>query len=226
MANGKRTKLTLVLVVLAASGIALFAWTRVWINATVTTGGTESARQQLEIAGSTAAPALTALALAGLALAGALTIAGPVIRLVLGVLQVVLGGCVMLAAYLAVSDPAGASSAAVTAATGIAGEQSILDGIESTTLTAWPFVALGAGAVMALAGIAILATSRSWPQSASRYQAVRMEPVGMEPGVTNSGATTDGQAPIHASRSRAATDATGRSVDSWDDLSRGSDPTS
>ena len=221
MTSGKRTKLILILVVLAASGLALLAWTRVWIDATVLTGTAEAARQHLEITGATAAPALTALALAGLALAGALTIAGPVIRLVLGVLDVILGGCVMLAAYLAVSDPAGASSAAVTAATGIAGEQSILDGIESTTLTVWPFVALGAGAVMAIAGIAILVTSRDWPQSASRYQTVRLEPV-----EAGSGSVTDGPAPIHASRVREATDATGRSVDSWDDLSRGSDPTS
>lgn len=221
MASGKRTKLILILVVLAASGLALLAWTRVWIDATVLTGTAEAARQHLEITGATAAPALTALALAGLALAGALTIAGPVIRLVLGVLDVILGGCVMLAAALAVSDPAGASSAAVTAATGIAGEQSILDGIESTTLTVWPFVALGAGAVVALAGVGILVTTRSWPRSTSRYQGVRLEPV-----EAASGSAADGPAPIHASLIREATDATGRSVDSWDDLSRGSDPTS
>lgn len=220
MTNGKRTKLILILAVLAASGLALLAWTRVWIDATVLTGTAEAARQQLEITGATAAPALTALALAGLALAGALTIAGPVIRLVLGVLDVILGGCVMLAAYLAVSDPAGASSAAVTAATGIAGEQSILDGIEGTTLTVWPFVALFAGAVMAIAGIAVLVTTRSWPTSASRYQSVRLEPVGAAPGSATDGPT------VHAPRARDASDATGRSVDSWDDLSRGSDPTS
>ncbi len=247
MRSGKRLKLTLILLVLAASAVALLAWSRVWIEATVVTGAPGDGNLVLEVSGANAAPALTALALAGVALAGALTIAGPVIRFVLGVLEVLLGGCVALAAFLAVSDPASASASVVTAATGIAGEESILDGIAGTALTVWPIVAIGAGIAMAFAGVAILLTGSSWPQSTSRYQAVRLEPADTD---ADTGAGTDAEAAVGAlgiapaeddskggtparagsARSGAAVadtpaDANSRAVDSWDDLSRGSDPT-
>lgn len=205
MANGRRVKLALILLVLLASALALFAWTRVWIDATLSAGTPGTQTQQLEVSGASAAPALTALALSGVALAGALTIAGPLIRVILGILEVLLGGCVALSASLVIADPAAASASSVTSVTGIAGEESVLGGIAGASLTAWPFVALAAGVIMALAGVAILATNASWPRSTSRYQAVRLEPA------------QSGNAP--------AGDASSRSVDSWDELTRGTDPT-
>src|SRR5665647_2348429 len=123
--TGRRLKLTLILGVLLASGLALLAWTQVWINADVAMLG--AVQRHLPVPGSTASPALSALALAGLALGGARTIAGPVIRVVLGLLEVLLGVSVFLAAFAAVSDPAAASAGAVTKATGIAGKNSIDD---------------------------------------------------------------------------------------------------
>lgn len=235
MWSGKRLKLALILLVLAASAVALAAWSRVWIDASIATGA-GSGTLTLQVSGSEAAPALTALALAGVALAGALTIAGPVIRVVLGILEVILGGCVILAAFWAVSDPASASASVVTAATGIAGEESILDAIGSTSLTAWPYVAIGAGVVMAFAGIAIVVTGSSWPRSTGRYQAVRLEPVEggtdvfAEQAVTAAGTPSAGvtSAPAGAAQpgeTAFPVDSNSRAVDSWDDLSRGSDPT-
>ena len=205
MADGRRIKLALILGVLAASGIALLAWTQVWILADVATSG--SAREHLEVTGSTASPALTALALAGLALGGALTIAGPVIRVVLGLLEILLGVSVFLGAFLAVTDPAGASAAAVTAATGISGKESIDQAVIDPTVTAWPFVALAAAVAMALVGVAIVATARRWPGPTTRYQAVRLEPA----------RPTDDVDAAEASPRDA--------VDDWDELSRGDDPT-
>lgn len=205
MADGRRVKLALILGVLLASGIALLSWTQVWILADVATSG--SAREHLEVTGSTASPALTALALAGLALGGALTIAGPVIRVVLGLLAILLGVSVFLGAFLAVSDPAGASAAAVTAATGISGKESIDVAVIDPTVTAWPFVALAAAVLMALVGVAIVVTARRWPGPTTRYQAVRLEPA----------RPTDADDAAEA----APRDA----VDDWDELSRGDDPT-
>ncbi|HZK59750.1 MAG TPA: Trp biosynthesis-associated membrane protein [Cryobacterium sp.] len=202
--TGRRLKLTLILGVLLASGLALLAWTQVWINADVATLG--AVQRHLPVPGSTASPALTALALAGLALGGALTIAGPVIRVVLGLLEVLLGVSVFLAAFAAVSDPAAASAGAVTKATGIAGEKSIELGVIDPAVTPWPFVALAAAVVMFALGIAIVATARRWPGQTSRYQAVRLEPAG----------------PAAAGPEETPRDA----VDDWDELSRGDDPTS
>lgn len=206
MTDSRRIKLTLILGVLAASGIALLSWTQVWILADVALSA--STQEKLEVTGSTASPALTALALAGLALGGALTIAGPVIRVVLGLLEILLGVSVFLGAFLAVSDPAGASAAAVTAATGISGEESI-DAvvIDPAVTTAWPFVALAAAVLMALVGVAVVATARRWPGPTTRYQAVRLEPA------LPADVDAAGEAP------------TRDAVDDWDELSRGDDPT-
>lgn len=205
MTDSRRVKLALVLGVLLASGLALLSWTQVWIFADVATSG--SAVEHLEVTGSTASPALTALALAGLALGGALTIAGPVIRVVLGLLEVLLGFSVFLGAVLAVTDPAGASAAAVTAATGIAGKESIDVAVVNPTVTAWPFVALTAAVIMALLGAAIVVTARRWPGPTTRYQSVRLEPE------------------HHAGAPDAAGQAPRDAVDDWDELSRGDDPT-
>jgi uncharacterized membrane protein (TIGR02234 family) len=205
VAAGRRIKLALILGVLVASGIALLSWTQAWILADVVTSG--SAREHLEVTGSTASPALTALALAGIALGGALTIAGPVIRVVLGLLEILLGFSVFLGAFLAVTDPAGASAAAVTAATGISGTESIEAAVIDPTVTAWPFVALAAAVAMALVGVAIIVTARRWPGPTTRYQAVRLEPA------RPAGAVDTAEAPPRDA------------VDDWDELSRGDDPT-
>lgn len=205
--TARRLKLAVILLVLAASALALLAWTQVWITADALQPG--SAAKTLAVTGSTAAPGLTALALAGVALAGALTIAGPIIRVVLGLLEILLGLSVGLAAALALGDPAGASAALITAATGIAGKESVTDGVVASVSTPWPYLALVAGVAMAAAGLIILVTARRWPGPGSRYQAVRFA------AADASGAT--------------ATDLSGDpssdAVDDWDGLTRGEDPT-
>ncbi|MCU1445633.1 Trp biosynthesis-associated membrane protein [Cryobacterium sp.] len=192
----------LVLAVIVASGIALLAWTQVWATVRLAADGTT--QQVLDVTGSIAAPGLTALALAGLALAGALTIAGVVIRVILGILEMLLGVSVILSAALAVFDPVRASTAAVTAATGIAGTDSTRAAVSSAALTFWPFLALAAGVLMVLVGLLVCLTARRWPGPTKRYNTTRFEPV-TDPGTG-------------ASRPRDA-------VDDWDGLTRGDDPT-
>lgn len=214
-AGGRRVKLLIIVTVIGASALALLAWTQTWVLADLIIQGTATAR--IDVTGSTAAPALTALALAGLALAGALTIAGPVIRVVLGVLETLLGVSVFLAALTAVIDPAGASAAAVTAATGIAGHESIHAGVASATLTGWPYLALAAAGIMVVAGIGVLSTQHRWPGPTTRYQAVRLVPASTD---ADAASASDGVAPAGDSAARRSD-----SVGDWDDLSRGEDPT-
>ncbi|TFC15412.1 hypothetical protein E3O19_09935 [Cryobacterium algoritolerans] len=204
--TARRLKLAVILLVLATSGLALLAWSQVWITADALQPG--AAPKTLEVTGSTAAPGLTALALAGVALAGALTIAGPVIRVVLGLLEILLGFSVGLAAALALGDPARASAALVTAATGIAGKESVTDGVVASVSTPWPYLALVAGFAMAAAGALILVTARRWPGTGSRYQAVRFE-----------------AADAAAHSSGTSNDPSSDAVDDWDGLTRGEDPT-
>ena len=193
--RGKRVKYSLMLGSLATAGLTLIAWTQQWLTVTLTAPGHHS----LPVDGAVAAPALAALALAALALAAALAIAGIWFRFLLGVLQVLLGASITLSAVLVFTDPVGAAEPAVTDATGIAGTESVASIVGSATVTAWPAITLALGILTILAGIGIVVTARLWPTSSKKYSAVRLEPV--------------------------ATEEMPDAVDSWDELTRGDDPT-
>jgi len=216
LARAKRLRLVLIVSVLLSSTLALLAWTQLW--GTVDVALTATTPERLDVEGATAAPAVTALALAGFALAGALTIAGPVIRVILGALQMLLGASVFLAAFLAVSDPAEASASAVTAATGIAGRESIVNAVVASSTTFWPYLALVAAVLMTGAGAAIIVTARRWPGATRKYQAVRFAPVNGRAGTSPAVAPGTPGIPPAAGP--------GDPVVDWDDLSRGQDPTS
>lgn len=190
-----RIKGILVVGGLLAAGLALLAWTQTWVVAHL-----EGA--EISVDGAAAAPGLSALALAGLALGGALAIAGPVFRVVLGVLEVLLGVAVLIASTAAIADPASAAISDVTKLTGVAGDNAVLALISDAATTAWPWAGVASGVLFVVAGIAVLLTSRRWPGPGRKYQAVRLE-------------RADG-APLSAKDA---------AIDNWDELSRGSDPT-
>ena len=185
-----RLKLILLLAGVVLAGLALLAWTQEWFGITLLDGAV------LSVSGEIAAPALTALALTGLVLVGALSIAGPFFRVILGSLQALLGFTIGFSAVLAILDPLTASAAAITTATGVSGE---LVGAQASafTSTAWPWLAVVAGALLIVTGFLVVATGRAWPGSSRKHQAVKLAPA----------------------------DGTRSSVDDWDALSGGDDPT-
>lgn len=169
----RRLKLVLVLAGLVLAALTLLAWTQPWFVLAVRApqGGSVDVTSDGDVAGG----ALAALALASLALVGALTIAGVVFRVVLGVLQALLGVCVALSALLAVGDPVGVSGSAVTAATGVDGSRSLDALVTSVVTTGWPWLGLVAGLLTVLHGAAVALTARRWPAATRKYQAVRLE---------------------------------------------------
>jgi uncharacterized membrane protein (TIGR02234 family) len=151
---------TVVLATLAAA-LAVFACSAAtWISATVQT---TLEPVTVDVAGSDAAPAVTALGL--VAAAGALTtaISGRVLRAVVSVV-VLLAGLGALAASVAVlADPAGAAQTAVGEATGM------INAGGDFAVTAWPSLAAAASALVALCGAWALVAGRSWT-AARRYE--------------------------------------------------------
>lgn len=196
--TGRRLKSLSLLLGVVLSAAALLAWSQPWFIATL--GGDSATHPPIPAPGSVAAPAVAALALAGLAGFGAMAISGPIFRFILAVLQLLVGGSIALSAALAVSSPITAVGPVVTAATGIAGEPAVARLIAGVSATPWPWVALAAGALLALLGIAIVLTGRSWPGSTRKYQPVRFAP----------GESAGGSE---------------RAVSDWDALSEGGDPT-
>jgi uncharacterized membrane protein (TIGR02234 family) len=131
---------------------------------------------------------------------------------VLGILEVVLGGCVLLAVGVTLGDPVAAVAPAVTDATGVSGAGPTAELVAAATATAWPVAAIAGGVLLVLAGIAVLVTGTRWPASSRRYRGARLADADADAG--------DGAA--QGVRERAASD---RAIDDWDELSRGDDPT-
>lgn len=194
--TGKRLRLVTILAGLLLSGMTLIAWTQPWVSVTVINGPT------LDVGGDVAAPALSTLSLAGLALVGALTVAGPAFRVILGVLEASLGALIVYSGLTALNDPIAAAAPSITEVTGRSGIESIRTLVSAPSVTAWPVVTIVLGALLVLLAVAVLATSRRWPAAGRKYQAVRL-------------ASADGE----------TSDTSSSSVESWDALSGGDDPT-
>jgi hypothetical protein len=194
-------KYGVILGIIILSGLILAAWTQPWLLFSI---AADNARQNLVATGETAAPALTAFGLANIALAAALTISGPIFRVVLGILQIMIATCVLLSSLLVLIDPSAAGASAITTVTGVAGSQSVHALVVSVEVLGWPIVAMVAAVLLVVLGLTAIITSAWWPHSSRRYQAVRMVPATEQ---KNNG---------HGHHT---------SVDDWDNLTRGADPT-
>ncbi len=221
---GRRVKTLAILAVLVLSGLTFLAWSQSWGSLTIVGGSTSAAT--LDVPGSVAAPALSALALAGIALAGALAIAGPIIRIVLGALEVLLGASVLASAIGALTDPVAAGAAVVTTSTGVAGTQSVRDLVTESTTTPWAAVTVGLGALMIVAGLFVIVTVRRWPAAGRKYQAVAFEAEDGRRSADPADFFEDETAQEERSGgSPTATAARDAAVDDWDSLTHGTDPT-
>jgi hypothetical protein len=192
-----RPRTLAVLLVLAAGAIGVISATQTWLAVTLEDG----AREPLAVSGAAALPVLAPLSLTALALGAALAIVGPVLRYVFGALTLAIAGVLGAAtAVIAFTAPVSAVVSAVTEATGIAGVESVAALATRIDPTPWPFITLAACVVLVAAGIVILVTAHRWTGTGRRF---RTEAASSEP----------------ASPRRSD------AIDSWDELSRGQDPT-
>jgi uncharacterized membrane protein (TIGR02234 family) len=165
--TGGRIKL-ISLVAIALLAALIFAdWSQTWFTLSVL-------GKPFPVSGQVAGSALSALALASLALIAALAIAGRFFRVVLGILLALLGVCVIAVSAFAIGNPVVAATSAITKATGVAGAQSVAKLVTATSMTAWPVVAIVLGVLLTLLGLAIAPTARSWPDSGRKYSRSRL----------------------------------------------------
>lgn len=112
-----------------------------------------------------------------------------------------LGGALLAwwTAEIVFTAPVSAVTATVTETTGLAGGSAVTDVIGSITVSFWPVLALIGWVVLIVASVFTLLTANRWKTGGKRYR---------------TDAATHGEAdgPVDA-------------IDSWDDLSRGTDPT-
>lgn len=237
----RRAKYVTLLALVVGSGLTLLASTQTWFTVHLTSAADSGAA--ITVAGSAAAPALTALSLAGLALTAALAIAGPIFRVVLALLGILLGVSVLISAGSALGDPLRSASAAITTATGVAGNASLHRMVERIDAGIWPTVAIIGGAILVLASAAVVVTTRLWPGPSKRYQ-TRFEDPDAATTATATGAAIPATTGVTSevsdddeARALAEAEQQGdgetpaaplerdQAIDSWDELSRGEDPT-
>ncbi|HWH26111.1 MAG TPA: Trp biosynthesis-associated membrane protein [Pseudolysinimonas sp.] len=190
-----RLRLLSLLSIVAVNAVLLLAWSQLWFTLT-----TDSLT--LAVGGEVAGGALVALVLASFALVAALALAGRVFRVILGLLQALLGFCAVAVSVFALSDPVAASSTAISARTGISGLGPQHQLVSTVASTGWPVVAVCAGSLVLALGLLVVGTSGRWPVSGRRFDRTRA-------------ATADTR--------NDSTEAD--AVDTWDALSDGGDPT-
>ena len=190
----------LILLSLLVPALAFAATLPTWVTAQVDT--VLAQRQDINVPGTTAAPAVSALAL--VALAGVLTvrIAGPVLRTVICAVIALAGIGTVLAALSVPLDPEGAARSSVGQRTGAVGAGG------DYTVHPWPWVCLVFAVGIVVMAVVLWRASRSWRGAGRRFERPEQRAA-----ATRETAPAPEQAP-HA-----------RDIDAWDRLSRGEDPT-
>lgn len=160
-------KPTLVLLV-AALALAVFGTTtQTWITVALDpnqVGQAGSAQTALEVQGSKAATAVTALALVALAGGLAAAIAGRVARWIITAIIVLAAAGIVGAAGTVLADPLAAAQGAIAAATGVSGSSA------EVSVTAFPAIAVVVGVLLALGALLIIPAARYW-KTRTKYDA-------------------------------------------------------
>ncbi|MBP1325509.1 putative membrane protein (TIGR02234 family) [Leucobacter exalbidus] len=185
-----------------AGAVALGAGSQPWVTFSLEAGSTEQST------GHDLNAALSPIALAIIAAALALTIAGPIFRRVLGVLITGLGVGATALAFGVVADPAAATATRVTELTGLAGHAG-MDAIVGEALTVWPWVTIVAGVISALAGLFVVVTSGRWASAGRKYDtSAAQQPTGPRDRISDWEALSAGEDPTEGTDPEPEVDST------------------
>lgn len=157
-------KSTVVLLITVLALAVFGTTTQTWMTVTVDPNQAGGAQVPLDVQGSKAATAVTALALVALAGGLAAAIAGRIARWIITAIIVLASAGIVAAAATVLADPLAAAQGSIGAATGVTGSQA------QVAITAFPVTAVAAGGLLALAGLLILPASRHW-KARTKYDA-------------------------------------------------------
>ena len=172
--------------------LGLLAGSQTWISFML--DGTHSLET---VGGHDVNSAVSPIAIAIVAAALALTIAGPVFRRVLGVLVALLGGGLAALTISVLAQPLDAISGTITELTGISGSATTSLVVWSQ-VSAWVWVCVVAGVLAAALGIVVAVFGGRWASGGRKYDA--------------------------APRSGGADSGAPDRISDWDALSQGDDP--
>lgn len=198
--SATRAKVTAALLAAAGAGLILASDGRGWANATITS----PVRLSVHATGSNITSLPYALGLAGLAGAVALFAVRRIGRYLVGIVLLGsgLGTVAAVATNLGHLDNTQLAKAAEQTL-GASGGQ-----LSDVTNTAWPYITILGGVLVAVAGALTLVRGRTWTGLSNRYE---VAPHNTEPAA--------------AGAQLADSDAEPSSRDLWDSINRGADPT-
>ncbi|MGO3147637.1 MAG: Trp biosynthesis-associated membrane protein [Leucobacter sp.] len=194
-----KSKSWLIGLIVIVGGAALLASVQEWLHVAFAPG--VSVVQEITVSGQKISPALTLIALAALASALVLTIAGIAFRKVLGVLVALLGAGLATIGTTFALDPLGGARSQIEEATGIAGatHSGLVASFEASI---WPIATAAVGVLLIVQGVAVVLVSGRWKSAGRKYDAVE-----------------------GSQRKAARVVAEGDRISEWDALSDGEDPT-
>jgi uncharacterized membrane protein (TIGR02234 family) len=183
------------MVIVAVALLAFGTTTQTWLSVRLPQEAVQT--PDLAVPGSDAATPVTAFALVALAAALAVSIAGRTARWIIAGILLLAGAGIILTSIRVAVDPAAAAAPAVGEAIGISGGSAV-----EASATAMPWLAALAGLLLAGAAVWLTIAGRRWEKS-RRYETAPGAP-----------APASGGASAHAD-----------DIDSWDQLTKGEDPT-
>jgi uncharacterized membrane protein (TIGR02234 family) len=204
--TGTREKVTAALLAAAGAGLILASDGRGWARGTVTA----PVRLSVEASGSSLTALPYALALAGLAGAVALFAVRRVGRFLVGLILAGAGAGAVAAVATSLGRLDGTQL--TRAAEQTLGADAAQIGAVSNT--AWPYVTIAGGVLIALSGVLTLARGRSWTGLSSRYEVASGQRAAGTAGAAVPSSDTSGG---HGAEPSAR--------EMWDALGRGADPT-
>lgn len=191
----RRGRVVSVIGMLIAGAIGIISSTQTWLTVIRADAG-----EPILVPGADAMALLAPLSLAVLAVGAALALVGRVLRYLFSGLALFAGGLLAWwTAEIQFATPISAVAPTVTESTGLAGSSTVADMISAIEPSAWPTLALIGWTLQILSAVFALATAHRWRSGGRRFR-------------TDAAAHSEHEGPVDA-------------IDSWDDLSRGSDPT-
>ena len=159
----RRLYVPVVLTLLACGGLAFFAASRTWVEATVRAKGLPS--DTVAVSGTDAQPLVPALALVVVTGALAVLAASVRVRWVVGVLMLVVGLGAAILVATGGSSLDGALDDAVRGSTAFTGANAP----DARHVDVWPVLAGAAYVLAGLLGLVVVRLADTWPTMGSRY---------------------------------------------------------
>lgn len=209
--NYRRFKSLSLLTAVVLSAMVLIGWSQTWFVFDVSFA--EGQSRPLDISGQQVASALSALGLTGFALTAALSLAGVVLRRILGVFLFLLGGGIFFVTISPWTDPIAAAAPALTALSAISDVDTLRTFVLSTAATAWPGVTAVIGLLFLPLGILIFFTAGKWGTASRKFER------------TTKNSSANATEKVATRPAGVVEDVSAQNIDAWDSLSHGEDPT-